>query len=146
MTTEIYMESSIRGPRPKKGVVGFVLQENGTTDPKSTFGFFDKEVTANYSNMVCLKEALKRINPSTGEVILHTTSGYINLSLLRQKKNQGFEDFEEAERKKEIKYAKDWEEIRNYLQGKTIEVKLNEPHEYKHWLQREVQRRAEKYL
>lgn len=140
MTVNVYIESSIKGPRKKNGVVGFVLQAGDTDVTKTLFGTV-QDATANYSNLICLKQALSRILPSTESIIIHTSSGYVNLSVLATKKNQRSCDVAT----REIKYAAEWQEIANLLGDREVEVKLNQPNEFRSWLQQEVERRAENH-
>ncbi len=145
MKVNIYIESSIRAPaRKQDGVVGFVLQAGDTDNTKTVFGAVT-DVTKNYADLLCLKNALSRLNPHADSLLIHTSSIYVNQSLLAMSENSGFEGFEKTKDGKPRKHIDEWREVYKVLSTRPYEVVFNQPNEFRNWLQQDCERRAKKH-
>ncbi len=144
MIVNIYIESSIKGPSKKSGIVGLILQAGNTDATKTIFGIVN-DSTANQSILICLKNALSHIKSECESVYIHTTSNYVYLNCSVSRQIQWLESNYRTSKGEEVKFAAEWRDIHRYLEGKEYKVIYNEPNDFKNWLQAEVERRAKKH-
>ena len=136
MKVDICIESGITSvAKPKDGYVGFILRSG--TYQKMIVGPI-KNVTDKHSHVICLKNALSRINIKCDAVLIHTSCEYMYFNLI----STNFIKWESNSWKKQngepIQYAEDWKSIANALKGKKMMVKLNESYAGKEDLKKAI--------
>lgn len=144
MKVNIYLASSIKSPRKQNGAIEYILQA-GDTDKTMTQFEFLQDVTANQSDVLCLKAALSRINDKADIVLIHTDSNYMNLSLAALKQNQRFLDFVKTGRGKERQFIGEWQEIYTRLATRQWDFLYKQPNEFKRWLFDDCIKRAKEH-
>jgi len=129
----IYIETSIKAPaRRQNGVVGIVLQA-GNTDATKTLFEKVENVTKNNADVIALTKAASHISPHAEGILIHTSSLYVNQCIVSMRKNGRFCG---------TKYTEEWQSIFEILKNHEFDVVLNQPNEYRGWLQQEVERRG----
>lgn len=133
----VYIETSIRGPNEKDGYGIAIIEENGNA---ITTGGPIKSATENKALLVCLKNALRRINSQVSTIIIHTNSKYVEQGLSISGIYQWSEHDWKKSNGKELKYAPHWAAIYEHLIGKEVIVD-KEKHSYSKWLQSTLERK-----
>lgn len=140
----IYMDSSIKCWNKKKdGVVGFVVATEGI-EPKPMFGTVHK-ANSNEAAVICLSQALDRVKNVKGDVLVFTSSYYINNILEAETIYKWPKRNWKTRQNKEIKHKEYWQTIYKALGDRKISVKYAKEHEYKSWLEAELTKRSKKY-
>lgn len=138
----IYLESGIRGPRRRDGVVGYIIEWKTGKGPATLTKFEHLEDVSENRAVLCgLAAALSRIKEKC-ILNIFTSSDYLYL---------GFEIEERVEKwrangwktanGKEVKNKDKWQETLNLLNGSLYCFRLNEKSEYSEWLARETGKR-----
>ena len=145
MSVNIYIESSVKGPRRSNGVVGFVLEEESHKDKTLTqFGKVEN-VTANQAVLLALIHALRRIKTGT-DITIWTDSYYIQSALVHGWLEEWSENGWKTARGKEICNEKEWKQIKELMGDVEPEFEIGTQHPLKNYLKSEVERRAKKYV
>ena len=145
MTLNIYIESSIQSSHKTNGVVCIILADETNKNTKTIFGSVN-DVSANKANLIAIKQALSRMNSCCDMVLIHTTSWFVKTNLTEYRANQWIErDFKNT-KGEDISFKDEWMQIFKSLEGRKYEVHLNEPNEFRKWMQEEVKRRAKRYV
>lgn len=146
MKVNIYIASSIKALKPSNGVVGYVIETQTSKGPATLTQFGTvKEVSKNAAEILALKNALSRINIKC-ELDLWSENRYIcsvfSQGWLKNWETTGFL----KGNGEEVVDAEIWREVACLLNGRGILTHPQEEHEYKGYLEREVERRAKKYV
>lgn len=145
MRVNIYIESSVKGPRRSNGVVGFVLEEESHKDKTLTqFGKVEN-VTANQAVLLALIHALRRIKTGT-DITIWTDSFYIQSALVHGWLEEWSENGWKTARGKEICNEKEWKQIKELMGDVEPEFEVGAQHPFKNYLKSEVERRAKRYV
>ena len=145
MRVNIYIESSVKGPRRSNGVVGFVLEEESHKDKTLTqFGKVEN-VTANQAVLLALIHALRRIKTGT-DITIWTDSFYIQSALVHGWLEEWSENGWKTAKGKEICNEKEWKQIKELLGDVEPEFEIGTQHPFKNYLKSEVERRAKRYV
>ena len=149
----IYLWSSVKSLKTAEtlnAAVGYIVQiqtSKGPAEVGKTVLLNDlyEKTTANHSEMVALKLALSRINIKC-ELDLWSENRYIcsvfSQGWLKNWETTGFL----KGNGEEVVDAEKWREVACLLNGRGILTHPQEEHEYKGYLEREVERRAKKYV
>lgn len=141
----IYLESGIKGPRRRDGIVGYVIEWRSKKGPVTLTDFVRIENAAENRAELCgLTAALSRIKENC-ILNIYTSSDYLY---------QGFEMERRIEkwrkngwrtaRGKEVKNKDKWLEVLNLANGSLCACRLNEKNEYSDWLAREIKKMQQK--
>ena len=146
MKANIYIASSIKALKPANGVVGYVIETQTSKGPATLTQFGTvKEVSKNAAEILALKNALSRIKTKC-ELDLWSENRYIcsvfSQGWLKNWETTGFL----KGNGEEVVDAEKWREVACLLNGRGILTHPQEEHEYKGYLEREVERRAKKYV
>lgn len=145
MRVNIYIESSVKGPRRSNGVVGFVLEEESHKDKTLTqFGKVEN-VTANQAVLLALIHALRRIKTGT-DITIWTDSFYVQSALVHGWLEEWSENGWKTARGKEICNEKEWRQIKELLGDVEPEFEIGTQHPFKNYLKSEVERRSKRYV
>ena len=145
MRVNIYIESSVKGPRRSNGVVGFVLEEESHKDKTLTqFGKVEN-VTANQAVLLALIHALRRIKTGT-DITIWTDSFYIQSALVHGWLEEWSENGWKTAKGKEICNEKEWKQIKELLGDVEPEFEVGAQHPFKNYLKSEVERRSKRYV
>ena len=145
MRVNIYIESSVKGPRRSNGVVGFVLEKESHKDKTLTqFGKVEN-VTANHAVLLALIHALRRIKTGT-DITIWTDSFYVQSALVHGWLEEWSENGWKTAKGKEICNEKEWKQIKELLGDVEPEFEVGGQHPFKNYLKSEVERRAKRYV
>lgn len=145
MRVNIYIESSVKGPRRSNGVVGFVLEEESHKDKTLTqFGKVEN-VTANQAVLLALIHALRRIKTGT-DITIWTDSFYVQSALANGWLEEWSENGWKTAKGKEICNEKEWKQIKELMGDVEPEFEVGVQHPFKNYLKSEVERRAKRYV
>lgn len=137
----VYIETSLRWPKSGSGIVGIIFTDKAEEYTKTIFGQV-KDSTEHEALLIGLKNALGYLQ--SFEVIhVHTTCGYIAGGfkwLPSWMASAGKNSKGEA-----VKYFEIWQEIQKSVEGKQLEIHLNEFNGYKNWLLNECLIRGRKH-
>lgn len=145
MRVNIYIASSLRGMRRQNGVVGVVIEAPTSKGP-ATFTQFGtvKEVTPNQAVLLGIKFALSRIKPEC-EVTFWLNNTYVAAAIekgwLEGWKQNGWRN----SKGEEIANFPEWEAVSKLLGSRVPKLWVEKDHEYRSWLENEVNKRAQKY-
>ena len=141
MIVNIYIQSSIKGPAKRSGIVGFVIEAEGHSDRTITQFGRVSDVAENESYLIAMKYALKRLTKPCGLVIWMDNT-YISSAFEQNWIEKWQENDWKNARGKRV--SQNWKETLILLNGRDILFRIKEKHEYKTWLTEEVERRAKK--
>ena len=145
MRVNIYIESSVKGPRRSNGVVGFVLEEESHKDKTLTqFGKVEN-VTANQAVLLALIHAMRRIKTGT-DITIWTDSFYVQSALVHGWLEEWSENGWKTAKGKEICNEKEWKQIKELLGDVEPEFEIGTQHPFKNYLKSEVERRSKRYV
>ena len=138
----IYTESSIKGPRKRDGVYGYVL-EMGTSKGPATLTKIEyiKDVTENKSELMAIIGALKRLKGKC-ELTIYTESSHVAAGF----QNGWIDNWIQSEWKnakgKDVANKEEWQEMHHLLNEQEFELRVSEEHSYKEWLKKEVNKKS----
>lgn len=135
----IYIASTIKGPREQKGKYCYVLElDREGKEPVTLTKTAEISGTENGTAVQILLEVLKRLTMNC-YLHIYTDSGYISSALdswLKKWWNAGWKNA----KGEEISHMEEWREIAEILVGNEISVHLREEHSYRTWQQSELQK------
>lgn len=141
MIVNIYIQSSIKGPAKRSGIVGFVIEAEGRSDRTITQFGRVSDVAENESYLIALKYALKRLTKPC-ELVIWMDNTYISSAFEQNWIEKWKENDWKNARGNQV--SQNWKETLILLNGRDILFRIKEKHEYKTWLTEEVERRAKK--
>lgn len=133
----IYLMSGVSGVRESDGTSVYIL-EFPTSGGNATFTGFDRQekVTPNKSELLVLIAALKRLKEKCS-LTIYTENPYLaagfNGRIEKWQKN-GWK----TSRGKTVANMEEWRKVLDLLNGNEFEIRVNEYHDYKHWLKYQV--------
>lgn len=139
MTADIYIVSSISGLHRCNGIVGVVIEPEGS-EARTIFGVVT-DVTANQSILLGIKFALSRIT-SQCDAVIHTDCQYVASAYENGWIGDWMDHDWHNSRGKEVANRSEWQQINDLLGSRTPKFVVGEDHSYKSWLISEVQKRA----
>lgn len=136
----IYLESGIKGPRRRNGVVGYIIEWKTEKGP-ATLTKFEcvEDVAENRAVLSGLTAALSRIKEKC-ILNIFTSSDYLYLGLEIRVEKWRANGWKTANGK-EVENKDKWQETLNLLNGSLYFFRLNEKSEYSEWLARETKKR-----
>lgn len=137
----LYIDTSIRGPKRKMGAYGYVLETQTAAGP-ATLTKVEKtecESTEHQSLCMALLKALKRIRTEC-KLILYTDSEYIGAAFTKGWLTEWHQSGWNTKKGTPVANAELWEPISETVQRLEVQVKVKEEHSYKEWLRREVEK------
>lgn len=139
-TVNLYIDTSVRGPRKINGAYGFVLETSTAAGP-ATFTKVTKldETTEHQSLCKAIREALQRIKKPC-RVVVHTQSEYIVAAIKFWLQTWKDSDWLNA-KGKEVADADSWQEIASRYEIE-LDAVIDITHQYKEWLCSETKRAA----
>ena len=147
MNFDIYLQTTIRGPRAQEGAISCAMEAQTSGEPvrKTHIKITESNISGNTAELMALKLAADHIKPGSGShITIHSDSGYVTLGLYQLKKWQAG-NWENA-KGKPVANAKIWQSIAAQLKGNTYES-INESGKKDSWrsyLQREMRAELEK--
>lgn len=138
----IYLESGIRGPHRRDGVVGYIIEWPTEKGPATLTGFEKVEdVSENRATLCGLTAALARIKEKC-ILNIFTSSNYLYRGFeIEQRVEKWRANGWKTAQGKEVKNKDKWLEVLNLANGSLCSYRLNEKHEYSDWLVRETNKR-----
>ena len=141
----IYIESSVKGPKKTTGVVGFVLEEESHKDKTLTQFGKVTDATANKAVLLTLIYALKRIKTGT-DVTIWSDNTYIQAAFEQGWLDSWVKNGWKTNKDKEPANSEEWKKMLEELGSVTPQFRTKEHHKFKKYLQAEVERRAKRYV
>ncbi len=137
----LYIDTSIRGPKRKVGAYGYVLEYNAAAGPvtRTKVEKTEYETTEHQSLCRALLEAIKRINTQC-RLNIYTESDYISSVFSNHWLSEWYYNGWQTKKNTPVANAELWEEICEIIRHLDVQVKLKEDHSYKEWLRREVEK------
>lgn len=139
---DIYLDTSIRGPRRANGGYMYILAYK-TTKGTADCGNYKRleDTTQNQLNLKALEEALGRLNGPC-ELTIWTDCKYI-ASALNSKWYEawGANDWKTA-KGQNVSDAETWIKVIDLLAIHSFKLRYNESHEYKAWMKKEIERKV----
>ena len=141
MEVDIYVHSTIKGPRQKDGVIAFVLEAELTDGRKATkpYFFLIEGFSKQRSWLKATVVALEKVKEGNGAVIrgnsAYLANGFENLQKWKDnnwKRPNG----------EEVKNADLWEQIFNLQKSRKARFLSDGDHQYSSWLPWEAEKRA----
>ena len=139
MTVDIYIVSSVAGLHRCNGIVGVVIEPEGS-EARTVFGTVT-DVTANQSVLLGIKFALSRINPEY-DAVIYTDCQYVKNAYEKGWIKDWMDNNWHNSKGKEVANREEWQQISGLLGSRTPKIVTGEEHSYKTWLISEVQNRA----
>lgn len=136
----LYIDTSVRGPRKKKGAYGFVLETVTAAGPVTLTKITKLEQTTEHQSLcMAIREALQRIKKPC-RVVVHTQSEYTIAAIkfwLQTWKDADWKNKKGVE----VADAESWQEIagRNEIE---LDAVSDNSHQYREWLRAETDRAA----
>lgn len=139
-TVNLYIDTSVRGPRRKRGAYGFVLETITAKGPATCTKVTKLEETTEHQSLcLAIREALQRIKKPC-RVVVHTQSEYTIAAIkfwLQTWKDSNWING----KGKEVADAESWQEIASRYEIELDAVSDN-THQYREWLRSETERAA----
>lgn len=139
----IYIATSLKGLKIQNGIVCLILEN--AENKGNTATQFGKilDMTKYTSEIIALKNALKMVGKKE-EITIFTDCRYVAAAfergwILNWQKNNW-----KTARNKDVKHREEFEKILELLNGRKIKFQVQKQHEYKQWMQKEVNDRAER--
>lgn len=138
----IYLESGIKGPRRRDGVVGYVIEWKTEKGPATLTNFVPVEDMAENRATLCgLTAALARIKENC-VLNIFTSSNYLYKGFeIENRVGKWRENGWKTSQGTEVKNKDKWQEVLILANGSMCTFRLNEKNEYSDWLTRETQKR-----
>lgn len=136
----LYIDTSIRGPKRKAGVYGYVLEYKAAQGPvtRTKVEKTEYETTEHQSLCRALLEALKRINTQC-RLVIYTDCEYIGSVFSKHWLFEWYYNGWQTKKNTPVVNAELWEEIAEIVRHLDVQVKVKEDHTYKEWLRRAVE-------
>ena len=137
-TVDIYIDTSIKGPRRRDGACLYILafQSNGKTADRGRQIRHEK-TTENQLTLLGLEAALRHLKEPC-HLILHLECTYVASAL----QNRWFDEWRHNgwmnAKNKVVSDADTWQAIEYLLNAHAFEVVLKQPHTYREWMRREL--------
>ena len=139
---DIYIETSIKGPRRRKGWYASVLEyqtrRNGI-QTRTDFGV-QEDTTYSQSGLLAMINALKRLNASC-IVTIHTDNTFVknmvDRNILKEWKRNGWLNASGDT----VANKKEWQELERLMTGHKVTFSHEDRNDYSAWMQEEAKRR-----
>ena len=138
MHINVYVRTTIKGPRRSDGVAAYVIEEDGTGRIVTDFRYV-KDVTSNQAELRILGLALSKIKKKC-DLTIYTDLPYVAEGLEKwafQWKDNNWV----TTRGKEISNKVEWQYLLKILNGTSFEVECKEQHIFSSWLDMELKNR-----
>lgn len=138
-TVDIYIDTSIRGPRRGDGgcmyILAFTAGNGVTADAGGRVGRTD--TTENQLALLGLEAALKRLREPC-RLVLHLECGYLAAAL----DNRWYEAWKYSAwmnaKNRPVRDAETWRSVECLLNAHDFRVVLRQPHPYREWMRTEL--------
>lgn len=136
----LYIDTSIRGPKRKVGAYGYVLEYKAAQGPvtRTKVEKTEYETTEHQSLCKALLAALKRINTQC-RLNIYTDSKHIGDVFSNHWLSEWYYNGWQTKKNTPVVNAELWKEIYEIIKNLDVQVKVKEDHTYKEWLRREVE-------
>ena len=140
----IYLDISIKGIRSSSGKFGYVIEYITIKGP-ATYNQITKceNVTAHKAILLALIEALQHIKKPC-EIVIFTDSEYLSMAFVQGWINDWQQHNWVNGKGKPVANKEEWQNLLNLLNEHQFTFKMNQPHSYKTWLNREVNKMEDK--
>lgn len=138
---DIYLETSIRGPRRASGSYMYIIAvktSKGTADCGNDGHMED--TTWNRATLEALKEALGRLN-SPCEITIWTDCKYVASALSNKWFESWMKNGWKTAKRQNVSDSETWQQVIELLSLHSFRVMFNEKHEYKEWMIKELERK-----
>lgn len=138
----IYLESGIKGPRRRDGVVGYIIEWKTDKGPATLTDFkCVEDASENRAVLIGMTAALSRIKEKC-ILNVYTSSNYLYMGFEKDRRvKKWIENGWKTAAGSEVKNRDKWEEMLILLNGSLHSYHLNEKNEYSEWLARETEKR-----
>lgn len=143
-TVNIYVDTSIKGPRRRPGSYMYILtvQTNAGTADAGDKKRMD-ETTENQATLTAIETALKRMKKPS-HIILWLECNYVAAAMQNEWYKQWKEKDWKTARGTPVADAEKWRSILYLLNGHSFEVRLKEQHTYREWMRRELEKEEQR--
>lgn len=139
-TVDIYIDTSIKGPRRRDGECLYILafrSQNGITADMGR-RIWREETTENQLALLGLEAALRHLREPC-RLILHLECTYVASAL----QNHWYDEWRSRgwmnAKNEVVRNADIWQAIEYLLNAHSFEVILRQPHTYREWMRRELE-------
>lgn len=139
----IYIATSLKSLKRQNGIACVILENAENTSNTATIFGKIIEKTKNGADVASLKNALIRVK-DRAKLTIFTDSTYLASAFEQNWLEKWQQNGWKTAKGEEIENRADWEEISELLNGVIPTFKVKEQHEYKLWMQSEIEKRLEK--
>lgn len=140
----VYTATSIHSPKRQDGYIAFVLEYPVRPEPATLSRIAPvQRMTGHQAGLAAVTEAVKRMRRKC-HLMIYTDDEYVAAAFTQgwiEKWRTG--DWKTASGK-EVANRTEWEFLLDLLDGNVLEFKVKEPHAYREWMQRELERVKER--
>lgn len=143
-TVDIYIDTSIKGPRRRDGWWTYIIAmetDSGTVDAGDTGKA--ENTTENTITLIALEIALKRLNRPC-HLVLHLECDYVANALINGWPEQWSKNGWMTVKNKPVCNAEKWRSIQEMLNAHDFEVLIKRPHSYREWMKRKLKEKENK--
>lgn len=139
-TVDIYIDTSIKGPRRRDGACLYILAFRSGSGKTADMGRWirRRETTENQLVLLGLEAALRHLKEPC-RLVLHLECTYVASAL----QNRWFDTWRHNgwmnAKNEVVRDADIWQAIEYLLNAHSFEVALKQPHTYRDWMRRELE-------
>lgn len=136
----VYIQTNIKGPKAKAGKGLYLLEAQTSKGPATLTKIINFEnETENGAELKTLLEAVGRINRPS-EIVIHTDTRYTSSAYELGWAAGWAANGWRTKKGEEVVHRKQWEQLLWILKTHTVSWRVQQPHEYKNWMQRRIDR------
>lgn len=136
----IYIQTNIKGPKAKAGKGLYLLEAQTSKGPATLTKTIDFECeTENGAEIKTLLAAVGRINRPS-EIVIHTDTHYTASACELGWTESWAANGWKTKKGEEVAYREEWQRLLWFLKTHTVSWRVQQPHEYKDWMQRRIDR------
>lgn len=146
MEVKMYLETTLKGPRPGNGWYGYLLECTDWRGEVHTIQDFayEENITANQLSLMAMYRAMERMTKAC-DIAVYTDNLYLSSNFPHNLLNWAAGGWQNA-LGKEIKNRELWQRLWEITRGYGITFEKQYQHAYKSWMVSELQKRRLKYV
>lgn len=134
----VYIDISIRGIKATDGKIGYVLESIYPTGPLTLTQIEEVEqVTPQKAALLVAISAIQRIR-GNHEIVIFTESEYLSMGFIQGWVYEWQKSNWINSKGKPVANKEEWQKLLFLLNGKSFSFQVNQPHSYREWLKKEV--------
>lgn len=142
----IYTATSIRTPKRRDGHIAYVLEYPVEPVPATLSKIAPvQQMTEHQASITAIIEALKRMRKKC-KLVIYTDSDYVAAAFTQGWIEQWVVKDWKTSTGKDVANREEWENLLDLLGGNVFEFKVKEPHAYRNWMQRELEREDKEHV